>query len=196
MQETGNITRLLQQWQQGDKQAEAELISLVREELRQLVHRHLNRESNRHLTPQTTEMFHELYLRLVQQNHGIEWKDRNQFFAFSSRLLRQVLVDAFRERHAQKRGKGMPDVLFDPNLILHGNRKVDLMQLEDALCDFEKIDPDKSRVVELRFFGGLTVEETAEALRLSTPTVKRYWRIARTWLLHYLQSHLEPESQP
>ena len=189
------ITRLLREWQNGDRAAEQQLVDLVRGDLREMVHRQLRKQENRNLTFQTTELFHELYIRLTKQNNQIEWEDRGQFFAFSSRLLRQVLVDAFRNKRAQKRGSGLPNLVFEPNLIVHRHQKVDFCRLNDALEDFEKIDPIKSKVVEMRFFGGMTEREIAEAMKLSVPTIKRYWRMARIWLLSYLASNdAEPES--
>jgi RNA polymerase sigma factor (TIGR02999 family) len=187
-EDLSNLTLLLQQWQSGDKAAERELIELVRIELRRMAEFNLKKQANQGLSMQTTELLHELYIRLSEQNRSTVWQDRHQFFAFSARILRQVLVDAFREKKAQKRGGGLPNLLFDPDLITHNRQSIPFLALNEALAGLERVDARKCKIVELRFFGGLTVEEVAQTLEISTPTVKRDWRTARLWLLDFLEN--------
>lgn len=184
--ETANITQLLRQWQDGDKQAEEQLILVAMDELRRLVRGVKNRRAGD--SPlQTTECFNELYLRLQSQNHQIQWDDRKQFFKFCSRMMRQILVDDFRKRDAQKRGGGEAEVPFDDEMTLrHDGQIYPMDELDDALERLEKHDEVMVEVVHLRFFGGYSVEEVAEIMEISTPTVKRNFRKAKAWLNEYM----------
>lgn len=183
----GEITELLRDWQAGSKRAESRLLILVESELKRMAHQYLVRESNRNLTLRTTEMFHELYLRLSSQQARIDWKNRNQFFGIAARLFRQILVDAFRAKRSRKRGGGLANLCFESNLIPVPGRNLDIMRLEEALQELERHDARKGRIVVLKFYGGLTVNEIAELMNLSTATVKRGWALAKAWLWEYLQ---------
>jgi RNA polymerase sigma factor (TIGR02999 family) len=179
-QGTGTITALLQDWRRGDRAALDRLTPLVYEELRALARRHLRGERHR-LTLQPTALVHEAYLRLV--GSGVPWEDRAHFFGVASRLMRQVLVDHARARQAKKRGGEATRVELtgvDPSSSLPA---VDVLALHEALDRLAAIDATSERIVEMRYFGGLTVEETAEALSISPATVKRDWSAARAWLL-------------
>ena len=188
------LTELLQAWQLGDKQAESQLINLVEGELRRLAHQALQQESHPKQF-QTTEMLSELYLRLNDQNPNIQWQNRNQFFGFTSRILRQILVDAHRHRNATKRGSQFPHLVFESDLIMHNREPIDFLALHEALEVFEGLDPEKGKMVEMRFFGGMTHEQVAEALNISTATAKRGWRVAQAWLLNYLKTQKHEESR-
>ena len=136
-------------------------------------------------TLQTTALVNEVYLRLVDSSR-VRWRDRAHFFAVSAQLMRRILVDFARSRHYQKRGGGAPQVALDEAYVIPNQPDADLVRLDDALTALAEVDPRKGRVVELRFFGGLTVEETAEVLAVSPDTVMRDWKFAKTWLLREL----------
>lgn len=174
------VTQLLQAWSQGEESALEELVPLVHEELRRLAHYYMEGEHPGHIL-QTTALVNEAYLRLrgSKQQH---WQNRAHFFAISAHLMRQILVDFARSRHRQKRGQGVQHVCLDEALVLSDEREPDLVALDDALKALAAIDKRKSQVVELRFFGGLSVEETAEVLKVSADKVMRDWGLARTWL--------------
>jgi RNA polymerase sigma factor (TIGR02999 family) len=180
-QGTGTITALLQQWRGGDQAALERLTSLVYDELRALARSHLRGERHR-LTLQPTALVHEAYLRLAPGGQ-VKWEDRAHFFGVASRLMRQVLVDHARARQAKKRGgeATLVDVTeVDPSSSPRG---VDVLALHEALDRLAVLDAASVRIVEMRYFGGLTVEETAEVLEISPATVKRDWQAARAWLL-------------
>jgi RNA polymerase sigma-70 factor (ECF subfamily) len=176
------ITVLLRQWQGGDGVALDQLMPFVQAELRHLARLHLRGEA-RDRTLQPTALVNELYLRLVQL-HTIEWHDRAHFFAMASRLMRRVLVDAARRRRAEKRGRSCVRVTFDEALVPDRQREAgpDVLALDEALTELSAFDERKGRVVELRFFGGLSVEEAAAALDVSVETIARDWRFAKLWL--------------
>jgi RNA polymerase sigma-70 factor (ECF subfamily) len=174
------VTELLVDWSNGDQEALNKLIPLVYDELHRLASRYLHRERPNH-TLQTTALVHEAYLRLAHQNNGNS-RNRVQFFAVASQLMRHILVDYARGHNAAKRGGDYAKVSFDEEMIVSEAKSADLMALDAALTSLAAIDPEQSRVVELRVFGGLTVEETAEALGVSPRTVKREWSMARAWL--------------
>jgi RNA polymerase sigma factor (TIGR02999 family) len=178
------ITNLLHKWTSGDQSALDQLIPLVYQELRRQARLCLRRE--RAGTMQTTTLVHEVYLRLVDAA-GIQWHDRSHFFAISGQLMRRVLVDEARKRQAQKRGGTVVRLSFEQALVISPDRDQELLALDEALERLTLVAPRKSRVVELRFFGGLSIEETAAALKISTDTVKREWRTAKLWLLHELE---------
>src|ERR1700676_3868906 len=177
---TQQITKLLQAWGQGQDAALKELLPLVHQELRRLARRYMFGERPGH-TLQTTALVNEAYLRLVDSPH-VNWQNRAHFFAVSAQLMRRILVDYARARGYQKRGGGVPKVTLDEALMGQQEKGHDLVALDDALKVLAGVDPRKSKVVELRFFGGLSVEETAEVLKVSPDTVLRDWRLAKAWL--------------
>jgi RNA polymerase sigma factor (TIGR02999 family) len=174
------VTDLLQAWGGGDTAALDRLIPIVYEELRRQAERLLRTESPGH-TLQTTALVHEAYLRLVDQ-HQAHWQNRSQFFGVAAQLMRRILVDHARARGAAKRGGSAVQVKLDETAIATSGSDVDLLALDYALTKLSQLDPLQARVVELRYFTGLGIEETAEALRVSPATVKREWAMARAWL--------------
>jgi RNA polymerase sigma factor (TIGR02999 family) len=177
---TAKLTQLLMAWSEGDQSALETLTPLVHEELRRLAHHYMKGERPGH-TLQTTALVNEAYLKLVDQKQ-VAFKNRAQFFALAATLMRHILVDHARSRQYLKRGGGAQRVSLDKALIVCGDRDEDLVALDEALVRLAAVDMRKSKVVELRFFGGLSVEETAEALDVSAVTVMREWRMAKAWL--------------
>ncbi|MBK6748570.1 MAG: sigma-70 family RNA polymerase sigma factor [Pyrinomonadaceae bacterium] len=175
------ITYLLSKWSQGDSTAFDQLVPIVYPELRRIARRYMKKESSGH-TLQTSALINEAYLRLVD-DRSVRWQDRSHFFAVSSQIMRHILVDHARKHRSGKRGAGVMHVAFDEGTVGIQKKAEEFIALDAALSDLGKIDARKSRIVELRFFGGLTVDETAEALGLSPITIKREWRTARAWLL-------------
>jgi RNA polymerase sigma-70 factor (ECF subfamily) len=185
---SGEVTRLLAELSQGNPEAEAKLIPLVYDHLHRLAASYMKGERPGH-TLQATGLVNEAYLRLVSRQEA-EWRDRAHFFGIAARLMRQILVEHARARHAAKRGGSARFfVSVEEEADVSSARPRDLIELDDALQCLEGIDPQQSRIVELRFFGGLTVEETAEVLRISPRTVKRDWAVARAWLHGELCHH-------
>jgi RNA polymerase sigma factor (TIGR02999 family) len=174
------VTQLLLAWGQGERAALDELLPLVYKELRRLAHRYMAGERPDH-TLQTTALVNEAYLRLIDVRQ-VRWENRAHFFAISAQLMRRILVEFARKRGSEKRGAGVKKVSLDEALIGPQEQGQDLVALDDALKALTALDPRQSKVVELRFFGGLTVEETAEALHVSPQTVLRDWRLAKAWL--------------
>jgi RNA polymerase sigma factor (TIGR02999 family) len=179
------ITRLLVDWRGGDQTALEQLIPLVHDELRRLARRHMAHERVGH-TLQATALVNEAFVRLIDVRQ-VKWQDRAHFFAMSSRLMRRILVDFARSKGYQKRGGGAQKVSFDEGLIVTREPGQDLVALDDALDALAAFDARKAQVVEMRFFGGLSVEETAEALNVSVDTVMRDWKLAKAWLLRELK---------
>lgn len=179
------VTRLLRAWTNGDQAALDALIPEVEAELRRLARIYMSRERREH-TLQPTALVNEVFLRLVDAA-DIRWQDRAHFFGISARLMRRVLVDHARSRGYQKRGGDSRRVTLDGHDFAAPNNPVDLLALDRALEGLAAVDDRKCRVVEMRFFAGLSVEETATALEVSTDTVKRDWRIAKLWLLKFLE---------
>jgi len=179
-----DVTQLLLAWSQGDESALQNLIPMVYRELRRLAHRYMSRESPAH-TLQTTALIHEAYQRLIDTPH-VGWQDRTHFYAVCAQLMRRILVDYARSRRYQKRGGGIQLATFDETLIAPSERGRDLVALDEALTALATLDPRKAQVVELRFFGGLTADETANVLKVSSDTVLRDWKMARVWLLREL----------
>jgi RNA polymerase sigma-70 factor (ECF subfamily) len=175
-----NVTRLLQAWSQGKDAALEELLPLVHQELRRLARRYMFGERPEH-TLQATALVNEAYLRLVNSRQ-VNWQNRAHFFAISAQLMRRILVDHARARGYRKRGGGVAKITLDEALVRPPEKGQDLVALDDALKELAAVDPRKSKMVELRFFGGLSVEETAEVLKVSPETVQRDWRLAKAWL--------------
>jgi RNA polymerase sigma-70 factor (ECF subfamily) len=179
-----DVTALLIEWRGGDEGAIERLLPLVHGELRRLAKRHMAGERPDHVL-QATALVNEAYLRLIDIRR-VQWQDRAHFFAMAARLMRRVLVDFARARKNQKRGGALHRVTFDQNLLVTSDTPDDLIAIDDALRSLAVEHDRKSQVVELRFFGGLSVEETAEALRISPETVMRDWKFAKTWLMREL----------
>src|SRR6266516_278450 len=178
------VTELLIDWSNGNQAALDRLMPLVDRELHRLAHHYMRRENPGH-TLQTTALVNEAYLRLVEQKQ-VHWKNRAHFFALSAQLMRRILVDRARSRRYAKRGGGAQRISFDETMVRSPDRGADLIALDEALEKLAAIDTRKSKVVELRFFGGLSVDETAEALGISAVTVMREWSMARAWLYNSL----------
>jgi RNA polymerase sigma factor (TIGR02999 family) len=178
-----DVTQLLQAWSRGEASALEKLLPLVYAELRQRARRYMARERPDH-SFQTTDLIHEAYLRLVGSK-PVDWQNRSHFFALSARLMRQILVDHARSRGYRKRGGGRRPVQLDEGMVC-GELDWDLVQLDEALQALSAADARKARVVELRFFGGLSAEETAQVLEVSPQTVLRDWRLSKAWLLRQM----------
>jgi RNA polymerase sigma-70 factor, ECF subfamily len=187
-QREADITGLLLAWGRGDRSAADALVPAVYDELRRQAERAMRREGDEH-TLQATALVHESYLRLVDQRR-VEWRNRAHFFAIASTVMRRILVDHARARLSAKRGGGVAPITLAGVARAgdDGTDDVDLLALHEALQRLAVLDPDQSRLVELRYFGGLTIEETAEALSVSPATVKREWALARAWLRRELAS--------
>jgi RNA polymerase sigma factor (TIGR02999 family) len=175
-----SITSLLAQLGQGDRQAEAQLVPRVYDELRRVARRYMRLERANH-TLQPTALVNEAYLRMVEEPH-LHWKDRVHFFATAAQLMRHILVDHARARHAGKRGGVQSQITLDENLVPAPSPPVDILSLHEALERLSKLDARQGRIVELHFFGGLSFEEIASVLQVSERTVKRDWAMARIWL--------------
>ena len=174
------VTQLLASWSNGDKAALDQLMPLVYSELRTLARRYMGRENPGH-TLQTSALINEAYLKLVDQTN-VRWQNRAHFFAVAAQVMRHILIDHARSHRYLKRGAGAQKVSLDESAVLTGTRAAELVALDDALVSLAALDPRKSRIIELRFFGGLSIEETAEVMKLSSVTVTREWRAARAWL--------------
>lgn len=175
-----DVTQLLVNWSNGDQAALEELTPLVYGELRRLASRYLRRERPDH-TLQSTALVHEAYMRLIDQR-SVRWQNRAHFFGVAAQLIRRILVDHARSRMAAKRGSAVCKLSLDEAIETPGARDLDLAALDDALTALATIDPQQSRIVELRFFTGLSIDETAEVLHISPATVKRDWTTAKAWL--------------
>jgi RNA polymerase sigma-70 factor, ECF subfamily len=180
---TDDISTLLRAWSDGDQSALKRLTSIVHEELRRLAHHYMQRERPAH-TLQTTALVNEAYIRLVDYKR-MQWQDRAHFFAVAAQVMRRILVDHARS-HNIKRGAGVPHVGLDDVAVMSGDRTGDLVALDDAMNALARLDPRKVQIIEMRFFGGLSVEETAEVLKVSPATVRRDWSIAKFWLYREL----------
>jgi len=180
-----DVTRLLQEWQEGSAEALERLMPLVYNELHTLAARYLSRERRDH-TLQPTALVNEAYLKLAGQRE-VDWQNRAHFFGIAAQLMRRILVDRARHDGRVKRGRGIPHItLDDAEPAAFSVDPVDVFALDRALSHLEALDPQQGRIVELRFFGGLTIQETAEVLRISAGTVKRDWIVARAWLYREL----------
>jgi RNA polymerase sigma-70 factor (ECF subfamily) len=182
---THEVTHLLQAWSAGDEEALEKLLPLVYEELHRSARRYMAGERSGH-TLQTTALINEVYLRLAHFQQ-ISWQNRTQFYGICAQLMRRILVDFARSRHSGKRGGDVCHLPLDEALIVSSEPRADLIALDEALKALASVDDRKRRVVELRFFGGLSVQETAEVLKISHETVMRDWRLAKVWLLRKLR---------
>ncbi len=178
--DSDNVTRLLLEWGDGNQQALEALVPLIYKELRNLAHNFLYRERPGH-TLQTTALVHEAYLKLIDQNDA-RWQNRAHFFAIAAQAMRRILIDSARKHAAAKRGGPQEELSLDEVADIALEPDGNLLKLDEALNQLAKIDPRQSRIVELRYFGGLTIEETAEVISVSPATVKREWMMARAWL--------------
>lgn len=180
------VTELLVAWGKGDKAALDELMPVVYDELRRLAQNYLRRERTGH-TLQTTALVHEAYLRLVDQK-SVNWQNRAQFFGIAAQMMRRILINHAKDRNAKKRQGYATRVSLDDAVSFFENRELDLMALDEALDELGALDPQQTQIVELRFFGGLTIEEVSEVLGISTATTKREWDSAKLWLRRQLSS--------
>jgi RNA polymerase sigma factor (TIGR02999 family) len=186
------VTQLLLDWSGGDKAALDRLTPLVYEELRRLAHHYMGRERPGH-TLQTTAVVNEAYLHLINQR-GVEWQNRAHFFGIAARLMRRILTGYARSRQCAKRGGGEYQVGLDEAMVVSEERVAEMAALDDALNSLARIDERKSRIVEMRFFGGLSIEETAEVLGVSPGTVMRDWTLAKAWLRREIGNEEQDES--
>jgi len=186
----GDVTRLLRAWSEGRREALDELVPLVHAELRRLSRQHLRRRP-RGVTLETNVLINEAFVRLVDRDR-VDWQNRAHFLGIAAGTMRDILVDRARRAQSQKRGGGDRDLTFeDAAFVVNDRDHQELLALDDALTGLDKIDPELGRLVELRFFGGLTIEEAAEALGVSPATVKRNWKTARLWLRRELEHGME-----
>jgi RNA polymerase sigma-70 factor, ECF subfamily len=183
------ITRLLLEWRNGSERALEELMPLVYAELRRRARNYMRRQSPGH-TLQTTGLVNEAYMRLVDSNR-VNWQDRNHFFAVSAQLMRRILVDFARKKNSQKRGGDQILVTLDERVDKAAENGLDLVGLDDALTRLAEFSPRQSRIVELRYFAGLTEEQIADTLEISSRTVRRDWNLARAWLFRELQPGIQ-----
>ena len=175
-----DVTILLAELTKGDKEAASKLIPMVYDELRRLAGGYMRRERGDH-TLQATALVHEAYLKLVEQ-HSVDWQGRAHFFGIAAQVMRRILVDHARGHLREKRGSGQQAVPLDEALVFAPEQSMELVKLDEALERLSKLDPRQGKIVELRFFGGLTVEQTADLLGISPKTVKRDWSMAKAWL--------------
>jgi RNA polymerase sigma factor (TIGR02999 family) len=191
-----DVTRLLLSWSQGDQAALDELMPLVYDELRRLASAYLRRERSNH-TLQSTALVHEAFMRLVNQQE-VQWRNRAHFFAIAAQMIRRILVDYARAQHTEKRGTGSVKMELDEAMAapLESGFDLDLLALNDALEQLSYLDARQSRIVELRFFVGLSIEETAEVMNLSSATIKREWNTARAWLFREMTRHPQAHDSP
>ena len=184
-QNSHEVTQLLIEWSNGDKAALDKLMPLIYDELRRLAHHYMSRERPGH-TLQTTALVDEAYVRLVNRRR-VHWQNRAHFFGIAAHLMRSILVDHARSHAYAKRGGGARKVSLDEAMVVSQERAAEVVALDDALKQLAEFDSRQSRIVEMRFFAGLTIEETAEVLSLSPATVKREWSTAKAWLYHELK---------
>jgi RNA polymerase sigma factor (TIGR02999 family) len=183
-----DITRLLKEWSGGDRAAINRLVPHIYNTLRRLASCQLRREGGSH-TLQSTALVHEAYLKLIDQQY-MQWQNREQFFAVASQIMRRILVGYARKRLASKRGGGKTMLAFDDSFALPNRKEMDLLALDDAMEVLTSMDPRQGRIIELRFFGGLTIPEVASVLGISTATVSRDWTLARMWLHREMSRNL------
>ena len=191
---SSDVTLLLKRLSEGDQDALTQLIPLIYDELHRLAAFHLQRERVDH-TVQTTALVHETYLRLVGQKEA-HWKNRGHFFAVAAQVMRRVLVDYARRHQALKRGGSLPRISLDEAVAVSNEQMHQMLVIDELLTRLAAVDPQECRIVELRFFGGLTVEETAEVMGISPATVKREWSVAKAWLLRETTKRLSQDPPP
>jgi RNA polymerase sigma-70 factor (ECF subfamily) len=189
-----SITQLLIEWRDGDETALNRLMPLVYEELRRLAHHYMRRERPGH-TLQTTALVNEVYLRLVDHK-GMQWQNRAHFYAVAAQAMRRILVDHARSRNYLKRGGNVKMIRLEEAATVVQKQAADLVALDDALSELAAIDPRKSQIVEMRYFGGMSVEETAEVLGVSPVTVMRDWSTAKAWLLRAMSPDARAKEKP
>lgn len=185
--QTIEVTQLLLNWSEGDEQALDALMPVVFDELRRIASSYFDRERVDH-TLQPTALVNEVYLRLIDRRK-VHWKNRAHFFGFAAQMMRRILVDHARRHRAAKRGDGIPALSFEEALGVPDQDQPDLVALDEALTELAKIDARQSRIVELKYFAGLTIEEIAEVVKTSPTTVKREWRLARLWLFREIDQN-------
>ena len=191
---SADITKLLKAWSGGDEAALAQLADRVYPELRRMAHRYMRNEA-RGNTMQATAIVHEVYLRLIDVTK-VDWQARAQFFAMAAQMMRRILVDAARARRAQKRGGAAPKVNFDETVLVSPDPDRSILDLDEALIVFSRLAPRQAKVVELRYFGGLTEEEIVLALNISPRTVRRDWDLAKAWLSRELSQTMHGAAGP
>jgi RNA polymerase sigma factor (TIGR02999 family) len=180
-QNSPHITQMLKQWSEGNQQVLDQILPLVYEELRRQASRYLRRERKGH-TLQTTALINEAYLKLIDQKN-VNWQNRSHFFAIAAQAMRRILVDYARERHREKRGGAAENLpIEEAAFVISSEKSVDLVALDEALTRLARFDERQARVVELRYFSGLSIDETAEVLSISNVTVRRDWNLAKAWL--------------
>jgi RNA polymerase sigma factor (TIGR02999 family) len=182
--QTHDVTQLLVDWSKGDQAALDKLVPVVEQELRRLAHHYMSRERAGH-TLQTTALVNEAFVRLVHRQN-VQWQNRAHFFGIAANLMRTILVDHARSHACAKRGGGAEKLELNEALVVSQHKASEVIALDEALKELELIDPQQSRIVELRFFGGLTVEEAAEVMHVSPATIKREWSTAKAWLYREL----------
>lgn len=185
--QTHDLTQLLIEWSNGDQTALDKLVPVVEQELRHLAHHYMRRERAGH-TLQTTALVNEAFVRMVNRK-GVHWQNRAHFFGIAAQLMRTILVDHARSHASAKRGGGADKLELNEAVVISQDKASEVIALDEALKQLELIDPQQSRIVELRFFGGLTVEEAAEVLHVSPATIKREWSTAKAWLFRELAKH-------
>ena len=188
MTDSGEVTRLLEAWKEGDNAAFENIFPLVIRELRQIARAHLRREEKNH-TLQTSALVNEAYLKLIDQRNA-EWKSRSHFFAIASKIMRRILLDYAKTRLREKRGGGTSHLCLDEIEEISFEKSKELVALDEALNRLAEFDPLKSRIVEMRHFGGMSVDETAEALTIAPVTVIRHWNLAKAWLRREIEEAL------
>ncbi len=185
-----DLTALLHAWRKGDEVARDKLMSLVYDELRRLAASYLRRERTGH-TLQPTALVHEAYLQLIDQSQ-VSWESRAHFFGAAAQLMRRILVDHARAHNAEKRGGGEERLELNEAIGVPAQKDLNLLALDDALSELARIDPQQSQIVELRYFGGLSIEETATVLSISPATIKREWSMAKVWLYRQISRDVRP----
>ena len=188
---SSSVTELLLRWNKGDGAAREKLVPLIYDELRRLARQCIARQRHQN-TLQSTALVHEAYLRLIG-NNSVQWNDRVHFFAVAAQLMRNILVDHARMKNAKKRGGECVTLSLTPEMAISKQRELDLIALDDALKGLAALDERQCRIVELRFFAGLSIDETSQALQISPATVKREWTTARLWLLREMDRTAEAQ---
>lgn len=187
MNNSGEITQLLIAWKSGEAEAVEKLLPLVETELRRLARSYMRREKKNH-TLQTTALINEAYLKLIEAS-GINWQNRAQFFGISAKIMRRILLNYARDSKVAKRGGGADHINLDDAVVISNEKSQEIIDLDEALDRLAEFDEIKSRIVEMRYFGGMNIEETAEALGISPSGVSMHWRLARAWLQEELKTN-------